>query len=87
MPGQFQSLPVALLAGATIPSVLTGALIEAAAIAGVVALNGVIGYETESRAERTEALGSPLPRAREWFGQGRPRRFPPRRWCRAISSF
>ncbi|QRM32542.1 cation-transporting P-type ATPase [Microvirga sp. VF16] len=50
---QFESLPVALLAGAAIVSVATGGLLEAAAILGVVAVNGAIGYQTESRSERT----------------------------------
>jgi P-type Ca2+ transporter type 2C len=49
---QFQSLPVALLAGAAVISVASGALLEAAAIAGVVLANAAIGYRTEDRAER-----------------------------------
>ncbi len=51
--GQFEGLPVALLAGAALVSLATGGLLEAAAIMAVVALNGGIGYVTESRAERT----------------------------------
>ncbi|MGH1570947.1 hypothetical protein ACRAWG_10015 [Methylobacterium sp. P31] len=51
-------MPVGLLAGAAVVSLVTGAAVEAAAILGVVALNGVIGYLTESRAERTiQSLG------------------------------
>ena len=49
---QVASFPVAVLAGAAVVSVVTGALLEAAAIAAVVALNSVIGYVTEARAER-----------------------------------
>ena len=57
--GQFQSLPVGLLAVASVISIATGAAVEAAAIMSVVALNGVIGYLTESRAERTiRSLGA-----------------------------
>jgi Ca2+-transporting ATPase len=60
--GQFQSLPVALLAGAAVVSVATGGLLDAAAILAVVALNGVIGFQTESRAERTiRSLSAPGP--------------------------
>lgn len=57
---QFETMPVALLLGATAISAVTGALLEAGAILVVVALNGAIGYATESRAERTiESLGLP----------------------------
>jgi magnesium-transporting ATPase (P-type) len=49
--GQFQSLPVALLAGVAVVSLATGTLLEAGAIMAVVALNGVIGFTTESRAD------------------------------------
>ena len=50
---QFKSLPVALLGVAAGISVLTGGLVDAAVILGVVALNGAIGYVTESEAEKT----------------------------------
>jgi len=50
---QVDSLPVALLGVAAVVSVATGGLIEAAAIAAVVGVNAVIGYVTETRAERT----------------------------------
>lgn len=50
---QFLSLPVALLAGVGLLSLAAGSVIETGAIAAVVVLNGVIGYATESRAERT----------------------------------
>ncbi|MBD2361278.1 HAD-IC family P-type ATPase [Anabaena minutissima FACHB-250] len=49
---QFQSLPVALLGVAAGVSIFTGGLIDAAVILGVVGLNAVIGYVTESQSER-----------------------------------
>lgn len=49
---QFKSLPVALLAVAAGVSVLTGGLIDAIVIMGVVGINAVIGYVTESQSER-----------------------------------
>ncbi len=50
---QFNSLPVALLGVAAGFSLLTGALLDAAVIAGVVTTNAIIGYFMESRAEAT----------------------------------
>lgn len=50
---QFQNLPVALLGAAAGLSVLTGGVSDAIAILGVVAVNAVIGYKTESDAETT----------------------------------
>ncbi len=50
---QFLSLPVGLLGIAAGISILTGGLLDALVILGVVAANGVIGYITESEAERT----------------------------------
>ncbi len=50
---QFNSLPVYLLGAAAGVSLLTGGLLDAAIIMGVVAANAVIGYATESRAEKT----------------------------------
>jgi P-type Ca2+ transporter type 2C len=50
---QFKSLPVALLGAAAGISVLTGGLADAVVILGVVVVNGVIGYVTESEAEKT----------------------------------
>ncbi len=61
---QFTSAPVFLLAGAALVSCLTGALLEAAAIASVIALNGAIGYVTESRAEKTIRSLGEAPRGR-----------------------
>lgn len=50
---QFKSLPVALLGVAAGLSLLTGGLVDAVLIAGVVAANAFIGYKTESEAEKT----------------------------------
>jgi P-type Ca2+ transporter type 2C len=49
---QFKSLPVALLTGAAVLSVATGGLIDAVVIMGVVAINAIIGYFTESQSEK-----------------------------------
>lgn len=49
---QFASLPVALLGAAAGISVITGGIIDAAVIMGVVVANAIIGYVTESSAER-----------------------------------
>jgi Ca2+-transporting ATPase len=50
---QFKELPVALLAGSTVLSMLTGGVADGVVILGVMAINGVIGYLTEATAERT----------------------------------
>jgi Ca2+-transporting ATPase len=50
---QFKSLPVALLGVAAGISFFTGGLADAIVIAGVVVINGVIGYATETQAEKT----------------------------------
>lgn len=50
---QFNSLPVALLGAAAGLSVLTGGLVDAFLIMGVVTVNAFIGYKTESEAEKT----------------------------------
>ncbi len=49
---QFQSFPVALLGVASVISVMTGGLADAVAITGVVLINAVIGYTTESQSEK-----------------------------------
>ncbi len=49
---QFQSLPVALLTGAAVLSTVTGGWIDALVIMGVVGINAVIGYFTESQSEK-----------------------------------
>jgi len=50
---QFKSLPVALLGAAAGISVVTGGLADAVVIMGVVVINAVIGYTTETQAEKT----------------------------------
>src|SRR6266403_1267819 len=50
---QFATLPVGVLAASAALSVATGGLADAALIAGVLVLNGVIGFFTELHAERT----------------------------------
>lgn len=50
---QFQSLPVVLLGAAAAVSILTGGAADAVVIVGVVGINAIIGYVTESQAERT----------------------------------
>jgi P-type Ca2+ transporter type 2C len=52
---QFKELPVALLAGSTLLSMLTGGVADGVVILGVIVINGVIGYVTESTAERSIA--------------------------------
>ncbi|HET6515045.1 MAG TPA: HAD-IC family P-type ATPase [Thermodesulfovibrionales bacterium] len=51
--GQFNSLPVALLGVAAGVSIATGGIADAVVIAGVVVINSIIGYTTESQAEKT----------------------------------
>jgi Ca2+-transporting ATPase len=50
---QFNQLPVYLLGAAAGVSLLTGGLLDAVIIMGVVAANAVIGYATEHKAEQT----------------------------------
>jgi len=50
---QYNSLPVALLGVSAVVALLTGGLIDAGVILGVVVINGVIGFVTERQAERT----------------------------------
>jgi Ca2+-transporting ATPase len=60
--GQFVSPPVALLGISGAISIATGGFLDAIVIAGVVMLNAVIGYITESQAEKTiNALGKMTP--------------------------
>ncbi|UZQ54484.1 cation-transporting P-type ATPase [Trichothermofontia sichuanensis B231] len=49
---QFTTWPVALLGGAALLSGLTGGLVDAIVIMGVVGVNAVIGYVTESQSEK-----------------------------------
>ena len=50
---QFKSLPVALLGVAAGLSVVTGGMVDAVLIMGVVVANAFIGYKTESESEKT----------------------------------
>ncbi len=50
---QLSSTPILLLMAAAGASILTGGIADAAMILGVVALNGAIGYATESQAQKT----------------------------------
>ena len=50
--GHVGSLPVLLLGGAAVLSLLSGAALEAGAILAVILANGAIGYLTERRVER-----------------------------------
>ncbi len=50
--GYFWSIPVALLTLAAILSIATDSIVDAAVIMGVVVINAVLGYITESRSER-----------------------------------
>lgn len=50
---QINSLPVGLLTAAAGFSLLTGGLVDAIAIMGVVSINAAIGYVTESQSEKT----------------------------------
>jgi Ca2+-transporting ATPase len=59
---QFLSAPVAMLGVSALVSVATGGVADALAIGGVVIINAIIGYATESSAERTiNALGRLAP--------------------------
>jgi Ca2+-transporting ATPase len=51
--GQFLSAPVGLLGASAVIALLTGGVLDAAVIVGVVVINAGIGYVTESQAEKT----------------------------------
>ena len=53
--GQFNSPPVYMLAGSAVIAVMTGGLVDAAVILGVVLINSAIGFVTERQAEKTIA--------------------------------
>ena len=60
--GQFTSPPVALLAVSAGISIATGGIADAVVIAGVVVINAIIGFVTETQAEKTiNALGKMTP--------------------------
>ena len=52
---QFTNLPVALLAGTALISLMTGGLFDAAIVLAVIAINGAIGFASESWTEQTIA--------------------------------
>lgn len=59
---QFMSIPVAMLGISAAVSIATGGIADAIVIGGVVVINAIIGYLTESSAEKTiNALGNLLP--------------------------
>ena len=51
--GQFNSPPVFLLAGSAAIAIMTGGILDAAVILGVVLINSAIGFVTERQAEKT----------------------------------
>jgi Ca2+-transporting ATPase len=51
--GQFISAPVGLLAASAVVALLTGGVLDAAVIVGVVLINAGIGFVTERQAEKT----------------------------------
>jgi hypothetical protein len=63
---QFGTLPVALLAGTALISLMTGGLIDAAIVLAVIAVNGIIGFVSETWTEQTIASleGNAVPTAR-----------------------
>ncbi len=50
---QFNSPPVFMLGGSAVIAIVTGGMIDAAVILGVVLINSVIGFVTERQAEKT----------------------------------
>lgn len=76
--GQFQTLPIGLLAVAGGFSLLAGAALEATAILAVAAANGVLGAVVESRSERTiQSLRAPAHEPVHAIRDGRPVMVPP----------
>ncbi|MFO7748658.1 MAG: HAD-IC family P-type ATPase, partial [Desulfobacteraceae bacterium] len=70
---QMNSLPVYLLGAAAGVSILTGGMVDAAIIFGVVVANGVIGYVTETRAEKNiDALNDLVHHMAEVVRDGKP---------------
>jgi Ca2+-transporting ATPase len=51
--GQFNSLPVYLLGASAVIALMTGGILDAAVILGVVMINSSIGFVTERQAEKT----------------------------------
>ena len=74
---QFASLPVGMLLGSAVVSALTGGMVDAAVIVGVVLINAAIGFGTERQAERTiQALTRFTPRTCMVLRDGRARALP-----------
>ncbi len=70
---QMNSLPVYLLGAAAGVSILTGGLLDATIIFGVVVANGIIGYVTESKAEKNiDALNGLVQHMAEVIRDGKP---------------
>jgi Ca2+-transporting ATPase len=75
--GQFDSLPVALLAGSAVISLMTGGAIDALVVLGVIAVNAGIGFATENQAASTiEALTAPTDASVRVVRDGAVRRVP-----------
>ncbi len=75
--GQLNSLPVYLLAAAAGVSAVTGGILDAAVILGVVAANAAIGYVTESKAEKTiQSLKTMVRPYAEVLRNGEPKEIP-----------
>jgi Ca2+-transporting ATPase len=53
MLGQFNSAPVYMLGGSAVIAIVTGGIIDAVVILGVVIINAAIGFVTERQAEKT----------------------------------
>jgi P-type Ca2+ transporter type 2C len=74
---QFASLPTALLGAAAGVSLLTGGILDALIIMGVVGANAAIGYVTESEAEKTiESLKHAVHPSAEVLRDGRVQMIP-----------
>ena len=75
--GQLSSTPILLLTAAALTSVVTGGLLDAAVILGVVGINAAIGYVTESQSERTiRSLKSVIKPSAVVIRDGKPREIP-----------
>ena len=75
--GQFVSIPVGMLGLSAVISIATGGMADAVVIGGVVLINAVIGYVTESSAERTiNALGNLTPTSTLVIRDGRQMEIP-----------
>lgn len=75
--GQFVSPPLALLGASAAVAVATGGVLDAAAILGVVVINAIIGFVTESQSQRIiAALGKTAPRPVLTLRQGSRHRAP-----------